>query len=220
MFLPRIILAAVLVFAATFSAQAQKPAADWKIADYVENLPEKYKTFGGDFSSPSAETTIVDEANGYAAYLNFAPQPESNNPPFPIFEMALFKSQTKLPLLVVSNMKSDSVCTDYETFFLRLVGGKWTRVEREVLPPLDLKMFWDAAQSAARLLKIVKASATSYHFEPPRQGTRMKVSLEICDFLEDDAPQKKSDELTKLIETARPIYLEWDKQNGKFKFAK
>ncbi|MCY7346667.1 MAG: hypothetical protein LH614_10670 [Pyrinomonadaceae bacterium] len=214
----RIILLAVLVFVTAFSAQAQKrDAEDWSIADYVENLPEKYKTFEGDFSLPSKETTVIDESNGYAAYLNNLPDPDSNYQPYPMFEMALFKSKTKPPLLVVSNMKSDSACNEYETFFLRRVGSKWTQVKREVLPPMNLKMFWDAPQSAARLLKILKENAASYHFELPRRGTRMKVSLEICDYLEDDAPEAAGDELQKLIESARPIYLEWDKQSGKFK---
>ncbi|MCY7344663.1 MAG: hypothetical protein LH614_00430, partial [Pyrinomonadaceae bacterium] len=64
----RIILLAVLVFVTAFSAQAQKrDAEDWSIADYVENLPEKYKTFSGDFIPPSKETTVIDEPNGYAA---------------------------------------------------------------------------------------------------------------------------------------------------------
>ena len=216
----QIILLAVLVFIMAFSAQAQKSASDWSIADYFKNLPEKYKTFHGDFHLVSEETTIIDEQNGYAAYLSNPLEPEANNPPFPIFETALFKSQTKPPLLVVANMKSDSVCNDYETFFLRRVGNRWTEVKREVLPPLDLKQFWDAPQSANRLLKIIKESSIDYHFEPPRQGTRMKVSLEICDYLEDDAPQAKVDELSKLIQSAKPIYLTWDKQNGKFNFAK
>ena len=216
MFLSKIILATALVFVTAFSAQAQKSAVeDWSIADYFENLPEKYKTFGGDFPLPSKETTVVDEPNGYGAYLN-----TSSLPKFPVFEMALFKSQTNPLLLVVSNMKSDSVCTDYETFFLRRVGSKWTEVKRDVLPPMNLKMFWDAPQSAAKLLKIIKESSTSYHFKPPREGTRMKVSLEICDYLEDDVPEETGKELRKLIESAKPIYLEWDKQNGKFKFAK
>ena len=219
MFSPRNIWLPVLIFVTAFAAQAQKPAAkDWSIADYFKNLPQKYKTFDGDFSSPSAETTVIDEPNGYAAFMDSPPI--DNRQVFPIFETALFKSQTRLPLLVVSNMKSDPVCTDYETFFLRRVGGKWTRVEREVLPPMNLKMFRDAPQSAGRLLKIIKESAASYHFEPPRHGTRMKVSLEICDYLEDDTPQAKTGELEKLVEPAKPHYLTWDKQNGKFNFAK
>ena len=217
----RIILLAVLVFVTVFSAQAQKrDAEDWSIADYVENLAEKYKTFEGDFSLPSKETTVIDESNGYAAYLSHPPNSDSNHQPYPIFEMALFKSKTKPPLLVVSNMKSDSACNEYENFFLRRVGSKWTEVSREVLPPMNLKMFWDAPQSAARLLKIIKESAASYHFELPRRGTRMKVSLEICDFLEDDTPEAAGKELRKLIDTTKPIYIEWDKQNGKFKSAK
>ena len=219
MFSARIILAAVFIFITAFSGQAQKrDVKDWSIADSFKNLPKKYKTFGGDFLPPSKETTVIDEQNGYAAYMDSPPR--ANFEPFPIFEMALFKSQTKPALLVVVNTKSDSVCTEYETFFLRRVGNNWTEVKREVLPPLDLKMFWDAPQSADRLLKIIKESAITYHFEPPRQGTQMKVSLEICDFLEDDTPKETVNELSKLIESAKMIRLDWDKQNGQFKFAK
>lgn len=219
MFSARIIFAAGFIFITAFSAQAQKrDVKDWSIADYFKNLPEKYKTFDGDFSPPSKETTVIDEPNGYAAYMDSPTGGNFNR--FAIFETALFKSQTKPPLLVVANTKSDHVCTKYETFFLRCAGDNWTRVEREVLPPLNLKMFWDTPQSAERLLKIIKESAVSYHFEPPRQGMRMKVSLEICDFLEDDTPPEKVDELSKLVESAKPIYLTWDKQNGKFNFAK
>lgn len=220
MFLSRIILSSVLVFATTFSAQAQKSdTKDWSVADYFKNLPEKYKTFSGDFSAPSKETTVIDEANGYAAYLDSPPG--GNFEPFPIFETALFKSQTKSPLLVVSNRKSDLVCTDYETFFLRRVGNNWTEVKREVLPPINLKMFWDKPQSAARFSKIVERdNSTTYHFEPPRTGTRMKVSLEICDYFLEVTPIKQVDELKKLMETTKTLSLEWDKKTGKFAFAK
>jgi len=216
---------AVLVFAATFSAQAlTRDAADWSIADYLENLPEIYKTFNGDFSPPSRETTVIDEPNGYAAYLNNLPDPDANNPPFPIFEIALFKSKTKPSLLVVSNRRSDSSCDEYETFFLRRVGSKWDKVEQDVLPPLDWKLFWDKPQSAARVLEIVNGqSSVSYHFEPPQAGTRMKVSLEICDYValsKEDTPLATAQELLKLIEMARPIYLEWENQNGNFNFQK
>lgn len=217
----KIILSPVLIFITVLAAQAQIPAADWSIADYFKNLPEKYLTASGDYAKPSAETVVFDEPNGYAvAHLNGVRQIEPDEPTYPIFEMALFKSQIKPPLVVVANSINDHVCTDYETFFLQRVGSKWTEVKREVLPPMNLKMFWDATQSAARLLKIIKESSTSYHFKPPRHGTRMKVSLEICDYLEDDVPEETGKELRKLIESAKPIYLEWDKQNGKFKFAK
>ena len=119
MFSARIILASVFIFITAFSAQAQKrDVKDWSIADYFKNLPEKYITASGDFLKPSKETVVVDEKNGYAAaYLNSPPQMESGKALYPIFEMALFKSQTKPALLVVANTKSDSVCAEYETFF-------------------------------------------------------------------------------------------------------
>ncbi|MGI8786345.1 MAG: hypothetical protein ACR2HG_01105 [Pyrinomonadaceae bacterium] len=82
-------------------------------------------------------------------------------------------------------------------------------------------MFWNNPQSAARFKKIVEQdNSTTYYFEPPRNGTRMKVSLEICDYFLEVTPLKSVDELRKLIESVNPIYLDWDKQNGKFIRAK
>ncbi len=94
-----------LVFITAFSARAQtRTVKDWSVADYFESLPEKYKTFGGDFLPPSKETTVMDEQNGYVAYMD-SPS-GSNFEPFPIFEMALFKSQTKPALLVAPVAKA------------------------------------------------------------------------------------------------------------------
>lgn len=220
MYSKKIILTAIFIIVAAFSASAQKQTADdWSIADYVKNLPEKYITTHGDFVPATAENIVVDEKNGYADYM-ISPPSVTEIPPYAAFQMGLFKSKTKPPLLVVSNYRSDEICDDYETFFLRRVGNDWMEVKSEVVPPMNLKMFWNAPQSANRLLKIIKESSISYYFEPPRQGTRMKVSLEICDYLKDDAPEAAGDELQKLSESTKPIYLDWDKQNGKFIYAK
>jgi len=221
MFLPKIILSSFLVFILAFAAQAQKSEAkDWNIADYFKNLPKKYITTQGDFAQPSAETLVVDEKNGYAAQMDSSGSVSVE--PFPVFEMALFKSQTKSPLVVVAHRKINSPCTEYEIFFLRRAGNRWTEVKQAVLPPLDLKMFWSpgGAQSAKKLLKIVKQGQIYYYFEPPRVGRSMNVSLRICDFLIDDAPSATREEFGKLVESAKPVYFEWDKQTGKFKFAK
>lgn len=225
MFSRKIILSSIFILVATFSAQAQNRGAhDSGIADYFVNLPKKYITASGDFAPLSDETSIIAAANGYAAYMSAPYTANPDNQPFPIVEMAIFKSQTKRELLVVSNLKSDPVCSEHETFFLRRTANNWTNwaeVEREVLPAISLKMFWDNPQSAERFKKIVEQdNSTTYHFEPPRNGTRMKVSLEICDHYLETAPLKSVDELKKLIETTKPIYLDWDKQNGKFIFAK
>lgn len=222
MFLSKIVCASVLVFAATFAAGAQTRAAkDWTIADYLKNLPEKYKTFSGDFSPPYKETTIIDEPNGYAAYLNSPLRSDADNSPFPIFEMALFNSETKPPLVVVSNLISDPVCEKYETFFLRRVGKNWTEVKREVLPPIDLKLFWQTApQSAERLLRIVKETAISHRFKLPRRGTQIRASLEICDYLEDGAPENAAKELEKLIGSAGIVRLDWNAKSRTFYFAR
>lgn len=190
-------------------------AQDWGVSDYLKNLPEKFVTFEGDFSPPSKETTVIDEKNGYAGYLKVPGGTEMS------FEMALFRSKNAPPLVVVSNERSDMQCSSYETFFLRRVGNRWVEVRDEVLPPLDPGMFWDDPQAARRLAKIVSApSASAYHFKPPRRGTRMKVSLDICDYFDEDPPEAMLKEFDKLKETARPVHLDWDAQGGKFKLVK
>jgi hypothetical protein len=190
-------------------------AQDWGISDYLKNLPEKFKTFEGDYSPPSEETTVIDEKNGYAGYLK-APGGTDMS-----FELALFRSKNAPPLLVVSNERSDMQCSFYDTFFLRRVGNRWVEVKDEVLPPLDLKIFWDDPRAAARLAKIVSVSpASAYHFEPPRRGTQMKVRLGICDYFDEDPPEATLKEFDRLKGTARPIRLNWDSQSGKFKLVK
>lgn len=188
---------------------------EWGINDYLKNLPEKYKTFRGDFSAPSKETIVIDEKNGYLGYLKAPGGSEMS------FEMALFKSKNAPPLVVVTNEQSDMQCSFFETFFLRRIGDKWVEVKDKVLPPIALKMFWDEPQAAGRLAKIVGATPVSaYHFAPPRRGTQMKVSLEICDYFDEDPPAATLKEFIKLKETAKPIRLEWDSKSGRFKFIK
>ncbi len=190
-------------------------AQDWGVSDYLKNLPEKFKTFEGDFSPPSKETTVIDEKNGYAGYLKEPGGADMS------FEMALFRSKGAPPLVVVSNERSDMQCSSYETFFLRRVGNKWVEVKDEVLPPLDPGMFWDDPRAAARLAKIVAVTtAPAYHFEPPRRGTRMRVTLEFCDHFDEDAPEATLKEFDKLKETARPISLDWDPRGGRFKLVR
>jgi len=186
---------------------------EWGISDYLKNLPERYKTFAGDFSPPSKETTVIDEKNGYGGYLKVPGGSEMS------FEMALFKSKNAPPLVVVTNEHSDMQCSFFETFFLRRVGDKWVEVKDKVLPPIAPGMFWDDPQAAGRLAKIVGVTpGSAYHFAPPRQGTQMKVSLEICDHFDEDPPEATIKEFDKLKEPAKPIRLEWDSNSGRFKF--
>jgi hypothetical protein len=190
-------------------------AQDWGISDYLKNLPERFKTFEGDFVSPSKETIIIDEKNGYAGYLKVPGMPER------YFEIAIFKSRNAPPVIVVSNERSDMQCSFYDTFFLRRVGREWVEVRGEVLPPLSPGMFWDDPRAAGRLAKIVTVRPSSeYHFEPPRRGTQLKVTLEFCDYFAEDPPEATLEEFNKLRAAAKPIRLEWDSKSGKFKLLK
>jgi hypothetical protein len=190
-------------------------AQDWSISDYLKNLPEKFKTFEGDYHPPSAQTTIIDEKNGYAGYLKMPGET------YTFFEMAIFKTGNAPPVLIVSNERSDMQCSFYQTFFLRRIGREWVEVKEKVLPPLNPGMFWDDPQAPGRLAKILKDTTPfTYHFEPPRRGTQLKVTLEICDYLDVDPPEATLNELSKLKETAKTIRLDWDAKSGRFKLMK
>ncbi len=149
MFHSKIFALIFLVFSVS-TAVAQNNSA-WKISDYLENLPEEYKTFSGDFIAinPTAETTLIDNKNGYAAFYS---QPIKDENAFPIFEMAIFKKKNGEEILVVSNMISDPVCTNHKTFFLQKNGENWINVKEKVLPELPAKLFFDTEKTANEYL--------------------------------------------------------------------
>lgn len=219
------ILTAIFIFVSAFSAAAQKQAADeWSIGDYLENLPEKYKTYSGDFPKPPPKNSIIlDEENGYAAILRTPPEGmQTFDNDHTVFEMAIFKRVKGEPLIVVSNEISDSVCVWHETFFLERRGNSWLEVRSRVLPQLSAQMFFKDAKLAAKFTamnkKIGNRAALDLHFAPPRKGTQMKVSLDICDFVPDEfQPEMSFDEFTRNSES---LFLDWDKQKGIFQMVK
>lgn len=189
--------------------------AEWTIGDYLKNLPEEYKTFSGDFQTePTAETTVLDVKNGYAAYLS-----SSEKDAYPIFEMAIFKQANGDSLIVVSNTIADSVCTFHQTFFLQRKVDSWLAVRSKVLPEFTAQMFFKDAKLSAKFTeankKIGNAEKLDLHFSPPREGTRMKVSLDICDYVPDELAAEIS--FNEFIKNARTVSLEWDKRKGIFK---
>lgn len=196
-------------------SQAQK---DWSMATYLNNLPPRYKSFSSNGLPFTRESTIIDEENGYAAY--FEPLPPGvnfNGTQVPILEMALFRSEKRPPLVVVSNRIVDSNCERWETFFLRHIGKGWSEVDGLVLPPLDLRQFWPTKpESATRTVAIVQRSGISYRFQLPRRGTQMRVNLAICDYLEDDVSEGTAKELQKLIGSVGTIRFDWNAKTGKF----
>ncbi len=204
----------VLVFA---SVSFSQPESNWKISDYLRDLPAEYKTFSGDFQTePNGETTLIDEKNGYAAFFD---RPIKNKEAFPIFEMALFKKANGDDLLVVSNMLSDPVCTFHHTFFLKRTENGWINVEADVMPKLPARLFFDSAKTSNYYIELQKKLDNSpeldLYFAPPRNGTTMKVSLDICDFAPDNFPE--SVDFEELKQRSRMVSLIWDKKTGIFK---
>ena len=208
------VLVVLSAFGGAFAA-----ANEQTVEDYLTHLPEKYRTFSGDFVAlpPTASSTIKDSKNGYVAYLS------DWDDPYPIFEMALFKPARGEAIVVVSNMKADPLCSEYDTFFLCKRGAKWQDIRAQVLPKFSARMFFRDAEVAARFAeaseKVGSKQATTgeldLHFEPPRTGTRMRVLLDICDYV----PEELEDEVSfeEAGEAVRPVWLDWDKQNGVFK---
>ena len=209
--------ACLLLFAATSSAFSQTA---WNISDYFNNLPSDYKTFYGDFGDFGEKNKIIDKKNGYAALL------ESPSESFAVFEMALFKPRRGLPVLVVSNHQSDAVCVFYDTFFLKKSGSRWINVKSQVLPKITDEMFFTNPRYAKKFAELQRKYGDSiggldYHFQPPRYGTKMKVSPVFCDWVDDQIASKAEvRDYGKVMKSAKSIYLQWNKSNGKFEFAK
>ena len=118
------------------SVYSQKPVNQWKISDYLDNLPAKYKLLGN-FAGPTENTTIIDNKNGYAAYLH-----GEDDPSYAALEMALFKPNKGIPTLVVTNVEDDHVCGNNYSHFLQLRGKRWIDVKSKVLPKLDFSMIF------------------------------------------------------------------------------
>ncbi len=208
----------ILILTFLFLFAAQTSAQDWKISDYLKNLPKEFKVFSGDFSSEvSEETTLIDDKNGYAAFYD---QPVKYEAAFPIFEMAVFKKANGEQILVVSNSIIDPVCTAYKTFFLQKSGEDWIDVKAKVLPKLPPEIFFDTAKTAQDFIetqkKIGNSTDLDLHFSPPRQGTKMNVKLDICDYVPDDLSGEI--DFQKFIDKSKIVLLVWDKKTGSFIF--
>lgn len=204
------------------SAKNKIKQTNWKISDYLENLPEKYKTFYGDIdTSPESFKKIVDDKNGYVAFV----QSEAV-----WFEMALFKPQKGIPTLVISNYQEDGVCSEFETFFLQKKGLDWVDVKSLVAPTLTQSMFFTkktAAKKFGNLQKIYgdRMGGFDYKYSLPRNGTRIKVSPVFCDWVDEEPavpsrPERRDEEPEDFLNFTKPIFLKWNKSAGKFEFAK
>lgn len=169
------------------NAFSQKQS-DWKISDYLENLPKKYKTFFGNIDT-SAESfkTIIDNKNGYAAYVQTHTDTEDEI----YFEMAIFKPQKGVPTLVISNYQDDGVCSRFETFFLQKKGSNWVDVKSLVAPALTQAMFFADTVSAKKFEDKQKIygerfGGFDYQYSLPRYGTKIKISPVFCDWVDDE----------------------------------
>lgn len=207
----------------TINAFPQKPVSEWKISDYLKNLPENYQNFGNNLP-PTNKTTIIDNKNGYAAYMD-----SEEEYAHPLLEMALFKPQNGTPTLVVSNPIYDHDCVINNNYFLQVKDNRWIDVKDEVLPRLDFSMiFIDGKNDITykyyqKMQKKYgeKLSGLEYVFSPPRIGTKMEVNLYLCGLNDDRIAQNEDLESFEMIpDSFKPIYLQWNKSKGKFEVAK
>ncbi len=203
----------VALAATAFSQQTR----NWKISDFLRELPKQYKTYEGDISQPTPESTFIDLKNGYAAYLTV---PNGDKAEV-FFEMAMFNSQKEEPTIVVSNYKYDFVCFDYDTFFLQKKGKRWVDVRSKVLPKLSEEMFFVDPESYEYYVEQKKklgdkVGGLSMHFYPPREGTVMNVSLDLCDYVDDSVIESEANNFLTVSDALKTISLKWNKEIAKF----
>lgn len=181
------------------------------IRRFIEALPEKYVVYFGDFSITEK---IIDEKNGYAAYVEKRPnRPE----PMILFEVAKFNKAGSGAVIVVSNLQYDHVCFDYETFFLTYDKGEWRDVSGVVLPEIPLAFFYPDSDAAGIIRKYANWIILSYRYDLPRYGTTIRVSPVICDYIDDGAPLPEGVFSRILAQKPSPVSLEWKRETGTFK---
>lgn len=211
----------LLVFAT--NALPQKPLSKWKVSDYLENLPEEYKLFGNQ-GPPTKNTTIIDDKNGYAAFMS-----SEDEYAIPMLEMALFKPNKGESTIVVTNLEDDHVCMNNYSYFLQIKDNRWVDVKNQVLPKLDFSMIFingkndDSYKYYLEMQKKYgsKIPDLEYIFSPPRMGTKMKVDLVLCDWIDESVEENKDlMEYQMIADSFKPIYLQWNKTKGKFEFVK
>ncbi|MCB1025482.1 MAG: hypothetical protein KDB79_13885 [Acidobacteria bacterium] len=208
----------ILVLAACQVISQSKP--DRKISDYLKELPKQYKTYEGDISEPTPESTFIDEKNGYAAYLNVPNGPTDEV----YFEMAMFRPDNGAPTVVVSNYKYDFVCFSYDTFFLQVKAGQWIDVKSRVLPELTEEMFFVDEESYKYYKEQKKkfgdrVGGLAMHFYPPRMGTSMDVRLELCDWVDDSIKEGEANNFLTVSDALKTLVLNWKKNKGRFEVA-
>ena len=213
----------IITIVLTTISFAQKPVSKWKISDYLNNLPSKYKKLGN-YAGATKETTIIDNKNGYASYQVDPDDEYSKN-----LEMALFKANKGLPTIVITNVEDDHVCGNNYAYFLQKNGENWVNVKEKVLPKLDFSMIFidgkndDSYKYYKKMQKKYGGmiSNLEYKFHPPRKGTKMKVSLNMCDWVDDTVANNKDlKEYSMILDSVKPIYLQWNKAQVKFEIVK
>ena len=157
---------------------------------------------------------IIDINNGYIATQLY----DFGRPP--PFQMAMFKDNNNAPLIVIraETCGDHFACAELEekSSFLKYKNGKWVDVADKVLPKITLEHFFNDKKEVNTLKQL------NYHifrFHPPRIGTTMKVTIEICDYIEcDDRVEDaiSSKEYERLLKERKTLFLKWDKELGKF----
>lgn len=211
------IISLFIAIAALSSSAFSQYSSDWKISDYLKNLPKQYKTYESDISEPTVESTLIDDKNGYAAYLT-APK---GDPEKVYFEMALFKPQKGAPTIVVSNYNYDFVCFKYDTFFLQKQGNNWIEVRSKVLPALSDEIFFVDSESYEYYKSLKnklgdRVGGLVMHFYPPRRGTVIGVKLELCDHVDDSVEESEANNFLTVTDALKTILLSWNREKGKF----
>ncbi len=222
-------LVAITLFSTAFS---QESAKTWKISDYLENLPAKYKNLGN-FAGPIDKLSLIDNRNGYAAYYPNQEEREKAEDPnmtgleTTVLAMALFKADKGSPTLIVTNLADEHVCMRDYSYFLEKRGDEWVDIREDVLPKIDFSLlFIDGKDDPS--YKFYEEMQTKHgenidklelKFQPPRYGTRMKVTLGFTDCYWIEKLEEDDNELTqyaKISDSFKPIYLIWNSSKKQF----
>lgn len=196
------------------------------ITDFIERIPLG-KSYSGDLGPAD---TIVDIKNGYMEII------AACDVKIVLLQMAMFNNADSTVTIAVTGLFLDSQCGFHYSSFYEY-SNKTDSIKKvapeKVLPEIDINMLLEKSETLSIIspylneikekylgkdatTAMVLSAIYSLHYKLGSRGGRMKVTLDVCDYIPmNEVPMKDSD--WKIIRTDfTSLNMKYDKNKKSF----
>jgi hypothetical protein len=191
-----------------FNSFAQSSGSPRDIKFYFDHLPDScFKLCNWRDPDRHYFEKIVDVKNGFISFKR-----DKDFPDF--FQMALFKGSNNIDVIVVSNRECEAfACFTPTSYFYQYKNNVWIPADNEIFPKITPENFYKDSYNYDLLNKY---GYYSYNFILPQNGTKIKIEIDICDYLQEDHPEVTDDQYKRLVNERMIIYLNWNNKSNRF----